>query len=524
MRTAIFLSLILGGAVLGCRKSGPGADAKAHGDEEHSHGAGGDHEHEEKTQITVWNNGFEIFAEHTPPVAGEPTRFITHVSELHTGVPRSAGPVKFTFRQDGATFDHPQAAPERPGIYIPAITFPSAGDWQASVIIPGATNAAVDLGVIKVYATKDGAAHAEYLDPPDGISFLKEQQWRILARTEPATRETVTERVALHATLVPMPGRKVALNSPLPGRLEVEQNVQLGAKVKAGDILGWIEPAFSEFTAKLVDAEAEALRAKSAFDQAKASLERVRNLYEQQAKSQREFQEADLAYRSAQASLEAATTIQQIYRATGATFKGGSLRIAIRAPFDGVLDKVTTKIGQRINPEDDLFTILDPTSALVQAQVPESRLARIKPELGALMQIGSEGESLLVTNSLSFVAMGRELDPGTRTVALTYAYTNGIQSITLGVSGTLLVATGRSSEALTIPTSAIVEEEGIPVVFVQLSGETFEKRDVKPGLRDGDRSEIQSGLKERERVVTDGAYAILLSTKSGTIPAHGHAH
>lgn len=523
MRISILLLAILCGAVLGCRKGGSSTEANGPG--EHVHGTEGDHEHEEKTaQITVWSNGFEVFAEHTPPVVSEATRFITHTSELQTGAPRSAGPVKFTFRQDAAVFEHPQAAPERPGIYLPAITFPSAGDWQASLIIPGATNTVVELGTIKVYATEEAAAHAEYRDPPEGISFLKEQQWRILAKTEPVTRQTLTERVALHATVVPAPGKKATLTSPVAGTLTLAQNVRLGAEVNSGDVLGWIEPAFNEFTAKLVEAEAEALRAKSALDQAKATFERTRNLYEQQAKSQRELQEAELAYQSAQASFEAATTIQQIYRGTGASFKDGVLQIAVRAPFDGVLDKLTTKLGQRISPEDALFTIVDPESALIQAQVPEAKLARIKPELGAVFQMPSNGEPLLVTNSLSFVAMGRELDPATRTLPLTYSYTNENHPITLGTTGTLMVPTGRSSEALSIPSGAIVEDEGIPVVFVQVSGETFQKRDAVLGIRDGDRMEVKSGVNEGERVVTDGAYAILLSTKSGTIPAHGHAH
>jgi RND family efflux transporter MFP subunit len=523
MRTSILLLMILCGAMLGCRKIDSNAEANGPGG--HSHGVDEDHDHEPKTaQITVWRSGFEVFAEHTPPVAGKAARFITHVSELATGSPRSAGPVKFAFQQGAVMFEHPQAAPERPGIYIPAITFPTEGDWQANLIIPGETNTIVELGTIKVYPTDDAAAHAEYIEPPEGISFLKEQQWRILAKTEPVTAQVLTERIALHATVVPAPGRKVTVSSPVAGTLTLEKDLQLGDEVEAGNLLGWIEPSFNEFTVKLVEAEAQALRAKGALEQAKAAYERVRALHEQQAKSQRELQEAELAFRSAQASFEAAATIQQTYRTTGATFKDGSIRIEMRAPIDGVLDRVTTKLGQRINSDEELYTILDPRSALIQARVPESRLARIKPELGAVFQIVSEGQPLLVANSLSYVAMGRELDPVTRTALLTYAYTNDNDSIMIGANGTLLVATGRSAESLSIPASAIVEEEGIPILFVQVSGETFQKRDVVLGIRDGDRIEVKSGVSAGERVITDGAYAILLSTKSGTIPAHGHAH
>src|SRR5688500_10637875 len=108
---AIALSAILAGAS-GCRKQ---EDAGGH-----AHGPGGHEpapEAEVKTaQITVWTNGYEIFVEHTPPVAGRGTRFITHISDLQSGRARSSGGVKFVLRQGIAVFEHPQAGPERPGI------------------------------------------------------------------------------------------------------------------------------------------------------------------------------------------------------------------------------------------------------------------------------------------------------------------------------------------------------------------------------------------------------------------------
>src|SRR5687768_10856865 len=174
MRLSIVLLFALAGALAGagCRKQEDAAG--------HAHGPGG-HEHapeaEVKTaQITVWTNGYEVFAEHTPPVAGRGTRFITHVSELASGKARSSGGVKFVLRQGATSFEHPQAGPERPGIYIPAITFPKEGEWETSVIIPGASNATVNLGTIRVFANNNAAATAEFPEAPEGISFLKEQQ------------------------------------------------------------------------------------------------------------------------------------------------------------------------------------------------------------------------------------------------------------------------------------------------------------------------------------------------------------
>ena len=86
------------------------------------------------------------------------------------------------------------------------------------------------------------------------------------------------------------------------------------------------------------------------------------------------------------------------------------------------------------------------------------------------------------------------------------------------------VETARVEEALVIPTSALVDEDGRAVVFVQLSGETFAKRDLALGIRDGAVVQVLSGVSEGERVVTQGAYAIRLASVSTTIPAHGHSH
>jgi multidrug efflux pump subunit AcrA (membrane-fusion protein) len=109
-------------------------------------------------------------------------------------------------------------------------------------------------------------------------------------------------------------------------------------------------------------------------------------------------------------------------------------------------------------------------------------------------------------------------------VPLTFAFESANENIPLGAVGTLEVGSKQATDALAVPAAAIVEEDGVPIVFVQVSGETYQKRDVTLGVRDGPWIEVKSGIAEGERVATDGAYAILLSTKSGTIPAHGHAH
>ena len=109
-------------------------------------------------------------------------------------------------------------------------------------------------------------------------------------------------------------------------------------------------------------------------------------------------------------------------------------------------------------------------------------------------------------------------------MSLVYEVPNPDGRLRIGMSLTVYVETARAEEALVVPTSALVDEDGRTVAFVQLAGETFEKRDLTLGIRDGPVVQVLGGLSEGERVVTQGAYAVRLASVSTTLPAHGHAH
>jgi hypothetical protein len=82
-----------------------------------------------------------------------------------------------------------------------------------------------------------------------------------------------------------------------------------------------------------------------------------------------------------------------------------------------------------------------------------------------------------------------------------------------------------NTQALTIPNTALLEEHGSYFVFVQITPELFEKREVKPGATDGLKTEIKKGIGQSERIVTRGAILIKLAQATGTLDAQsGHVH
>lgn len=171
--------------------------------------------------------------------------------------------------------------------------------------------------------------------------------------------------------------------------------------------------------------------------------------------------------------------------------------------------------------------MLDAGTVFVEARVPEGAVTRLSGAKGASAELpGERGTFLPLTGAGQgqLVFLSPQVDTTTRTVALVYEANNRDGRLRVGQQLTLHVETARAEDTVAIPDSAIVEEAGQPVAFVQVSGETFQKRALKLGIRDGNFVQVLDGLREGERVVTKGAYAIRLSSVSGVIPAHGHAH
>ncbi len=509
--------------------------------EDHAHPHGPD-DHEDKTaQKTIWSDRFEIFLEHKLIAAGTPTTFVTHVSDLGALEPRRAGAVKFVLQfGTDPPVEHLDPAPARAGIYTPKLAFPKAGKWTITLHIPiEGGESVVGLGDFTIYASHEETHEAQTPDPPEGIAFLKEQQWKLRTKTEPALKRRMVERLRVPGRVTARPRSRATVTPPLAGRLLPPPEGELpplGARVVAGQTLALIQPPFSDFLAKLVESEAEVIRTNLDVELAELTYSRVQRLAGQQLKTTREREEADFALRTAKANHESARALQAAYRKAGAFFAArdstagsapGLPILELKAPIAGLVTQVAASVGEHVPADRAIFTVLDPEWVYVEARVPESDLDRVASPGGAAYELPhapGEFHSLLADGAGRVVYFGLEVDPATRSVPLVYETKNPSGRLRIGLALNMFLETARSEEALAVPESAIVDEEGRPVAFVQVSGETFEKRHLTLGLRESGFVEVKAGLSEGERIVTREAYAVRLASVSTSIPAHGHAH
>ncbi len=124
----------------------------------------------------------------------------------------------------------------------------------------------------------------------------------------------------------------------------------------------------------------------------------------------------------------------------------------------------------------------------------------------------------------ALVSTGRIVEPETRTVPIRYEVTNPDGLFRAGMFVDVSLETGSVVDAVAVPTDSIVMDGGLPVAFVLVHGEAFQKRVLELGLRDGSFAEVLSGIEQGERVVTDGAYLVKLAAVSPASFGHGHTH
>lgn len=150
-------------------------------------------------------------------------------------------------------------------------------------------------------------------------------------------------------------------------------------------------------------------------------------------------------------------------------------------------------------------------------------MGRIGTPTGASFTVdGFDGAFSVDGDNGRLIAVGGVVDAATRTVPVIFEFANPENSLRLGMTAKARIFAGAGKESVLIPASAVQDESGTQVVYVQTGGESFERQIVQTGARDGDRVAILSGVEPGQRVVSQGAYLIRLSTsKSG--PA-GHAH
>jgi len=361
--------------------------------------------------------------------------------------------------------------------------------------------------------------HSDEHEEQGAIVFPAEQQARMPFSVREAVTDTISERLSLPARVEPRPGQAARITAPVDGMLALPEGDRWkrpGDRVEAGEVLGHLVPLSGAEDVTLL--ELDRTEARERLSLARAERDRVQTLFDRGVVSEKRLDETQAEYRVARQALDRARS--RLERVTGGG-AGSDDAIVLRAPIAGVVTGSPFTPGERVAADDAVLSLLDERHVWLRAMAYPADMSRIR-EPGDLVarQAGAVWRAF---------PEARLVYRGTRaeengTIPLVFEIPNPAGELVPGTAWTAAFATGTRQEAVVIPQSAVLDDDGIPVVIVRHGEEHFERRQVGTGIRSGGRVAITSGLEPGERVVTQGAYVVLLASRGEQAIGHGHAH
>lgn len=503
-----------------------------HGHEHEGEGAHGEEAEDPRPAlaVTLYQGSLELFMEYPALVVGQASPLIAHFTDTRDPerfVWVTEGSVVATLRfADGTEESFPADELLRNGIFKPIVKPTKAGQATFSLTLAGHPAAGtVEVGEVTVYPTVEAAVAAAPPEEPGEptVGYLKESQWKTTYATVLAEAGTVRAGVRATGEIRAVAGAEAELSAPVAGRLLLRAPLFVGRPVKKGEVLAEVVPVVDADRAGL---DATLTSALAELGVAERGLERARSLHPAVV-SERELREAEAAFTSAKAKAEAAGARLAVVRGaqTGGGAGSSGAAFALRAPFDGVIVSTDAVTGRSVDAGHPVVRVVDPREVWLYTRISEADAAKAVSPVGATFSLSGSDEVIdIASRNGRLVSVGAALDPATRTLPVLFALDNADGALKPGMFARATVLTGESAEGVVIPASAVVDDGGRPTVFVMEGGESFFKRVVRLGARDGDRVQVLSGVAAGERVVSSGAYEVHLSTVSGAIPEHGHAH
>jgi membrane fusion protein, heavy metal efflux system len=505
-----FTLLLLIAISFGCRKSAPPAKAS-----------------EEPASVTVsdWTQKTELFLEYPALVAGDTSRFSVHFTSLTDFKPLKQGQATVRLIDAaGAEQVFTSPAPSRPGIFGMDVKPRSAGFYQMTVqLSSSALGDSHELGAVIVYPVAAQAAGHAASKKEESISFLKEQQWAMEFATALVQERTLRESLSVPGEVHPKTGGEVEVTAPSAGRiLAASEFPAIGSTVQKGQILATLIPRTANL-AERANLELAVSEATTELNLARKDQGRAERLFASGAVPARRVEEAEAQESLAAARFKASENRLKQYEATRTATGESSIepQFPLRAPIAGIVAEVLVPAGTSVEEGQKICHIVSIDPVYVAAIVPEADAYRLRQ---------LNGGEILWAGQQSPHSLGRQVsssplvDPATRTRSVFYETSNSGRQLAIGQMVSLRLFTGSIMKTTAIPEGAVVDDGGRPVVFVQIGGESFQRRPVQLGGRESGYVQVLDGVKPGERIVTRGAYLIRLAALSTQIPAHGHVH
>jgi cobalt-zinc-cadmium efflux system membrane fusion protein len=397
--------------------------------------------------------------------------------------------------------------------------------WVAGLVVfVGLAAAAIVVFRKSAPAEEEGTAPAAA--STGKVTFLMEQQWLIKLKLAQAEQAMRAPQVLSTGRVVPVPSKRAIVSPPVGGIIQNGTMPRIGQRVTQGQQLAVIlqTPTAAE-TAQIqaaatqariensrIDAERRRLaqvevEAAARLEEATHDLGRSQRLYEKKAYSTKALEADELAQKAAAAQLEAIREQRRALQTATPPTSPSSTTYDVRAPIAGTVINVNKASGEQVTPGEAILEIVSLDTVWVEAPVFEKDLGRLPRDLRAVFTTAAFPDKEFQGR---VVDIGKVVDEQSRTAKAIFEVPNPSGELSIGMQANVRLDAGLETEVVLIPREAVLDNEGKKIVYVLLSGEEFERREVVLGDEYGGKVAILSGVKAGERVVTQGAYQLKL--------------
>jgi len=310
-------------------------------------------------------------------------------------------------------------------------------------------------------------------------------------------KQQLAPPVRLNGRLTWDEDRTVRIYTPFAGRVE-RILAQPGQPVHKGQALAVMaSPEFGQ-------AQADAGRSRSDFALAEKNLARVRELAEHGVAAAKELQTAQAEYERTRSELERTQRRLTLY---GGSRDRIDQTYTVASPLTGTVVEKNINPGQELRPDQmvsnapPLFVITDPSTLWAQIDATEKDLGKIRT--GKVVTIRTPAyrdESF----PAKVTAISDFLDPSTRTLKVRALLDNAQHKL----KGEMFVTAEIDADnemVLLVPARSVFFQGGQHYVFIDEGGGKFSRREVMTDDVYGEQIEIAKGLREGDKVVTQGS-------------------
>lgn len=293
----------------------------------------------------------------------------------------------------------------------------------------------------------------------------------------------------------------------ISGRVGYSGHVSEGLRIASGTTL------FTITSAGMQTADGDPVqRARIEYEKAERDYTRAQLLIKDKIVSEKDLAVAKAEYEAAKLTY---TAVQRTRSAGG---------VVVSAPRGGYIKQCLINEGDYVEAGQPLAIITQNQHLYLRAEVPERKFNELNRIRCAKFRTSYSQRLYDITDMGGHIqSYGRSAEVNNSYIPVIFEF-NNTGDVVQGSYAEIFLITDDRKDVITVPLTALTEEQGLHYVYIQVDEEGYRKQEVTLGESDGDRVEILSGIKANDKVVVKGAIQVKLASASNAIPAHNHNH